>query len=115
MYAEKQWVMQLHIGAMRNNNSRMKKLIGTDTGFDSVGESNFAEGLSSFLDALNEENALPRTVLFNLNPKDNAVFAGMMGNFFDEDVPGKIQFGSGWWFNDSIDGMERQMKDLANV
>ncbi|CAM3620338.1 glucuronate isomerase [Cytobacillus oceanisediminis] len=115
MYAEKQWVMQLHMGAMRNNNTRMKKLIGSDAGFDSIGESNFAEGLSRFLDALDQENALPRTVLFNLNPKDNAVLAAMMGNFYEEGVPGKIQFGSGWWFNDHIDGMEKQMKDLANV
>ena len=115
MYAGKQWVMQLHMGAIRNNNTKMKELIGTDTGFDSVGESNFAEGLSRFLDALEHQNALPRTVLFNLNPKDNPVLAGMMGNFYEEGVPGKIQFGSGWWFNDHIDGMERQMKDLANV
>lgn len=115
MYAEKQWVMQLHMGAMRNNNTKMKELLGTDIGFDSVGEANMAEGLSSFLDSLDQENALPRTVLFNLNPKDNAVLAGMMGNFFEEGIPGKVQFGSGWWFSDHIDGMEKQMKDLANV
>lgn len=115
MYAEKQWVMQLHMGAMRNNNTKMKELLGPDTGFDSVGEANMAEGLSCFLDALNQEDALPRTVLFNLNPKDNAVLTGMMGNFYEEGIPGKIQFGSGWWFNDHIDGMEKQMRDLANV
>ncbi|WP_342046403.1 glucuronate isomerase [Bacillus sp. OTU530] len=115
MYAEKLWVMQLHMGAIRNNNTKMKELLGPDTGFDSVGEANMAEGLSRFLDALEKEHALPRTVLFNLNPKDNAVLAGMMGNFYEEGVPGKIQFGSGWWFNDHIDGMEKQMKDLANV
>jgi glucuronate isomerase len=115
MYAAKQWVMQLHMGALRNNNTKMKELIGPDTGFDSVGESNFAEGVSRFLDTLEQQNALPRTVLFNLNSKDNPVLAGMMGNFYEEGVPGKIQFGSGWWFNDHIDGMERQMKDLANV
>lgn len=115
MYAEKMWVMQLHMGALRNNNTKMKNLIGTDTGFDSVGETNLAEGLSRYLDDLDQEDALPRTVLFNLNPKDNAVLAGMMGNFYEEGVPGKIQFGSGWWFNDHIDGMERQMRDLANV
>ncbi|MDQ1004704.1 glucuronate isomerase [Neobacillus niacini] len=115
MYAGKQWVMQLHMGALRNNNTKMKELIGPDTGFDSVGEANFAEGVSKFLDILEQQNALPRTVLFNLNPKDNPVLAGMMGNFYEEGVPGKIQFGSGWWFNDHIDGMERQMKDLANV
>ena len=115
MYAEKQWVMQLHMGAMRNNNTRMKELLGTDVGFDSVGEANMAEGLSRFLDALDQENALPRTVLFNLNQKDNVVLAGMMGNFYEEGVPGKVQLGSGWWFVDHIDGMERQMKDYANV
>ncbi|KRF62757.1 glucuronate isomerase [Bacillus sp. Soil768D1] len=115
MYAEKQWVMQLHMGAMRNNNTKMKELIGTDIGFDSIGETNLAEGLSSFLDALDQDGSLPRTVLFNLNPKDNAILAGMIGNFFEEGIPGKVQFGSGWWFNDHIDGMEKQMKELANV
>jgi glucuronate isomerase len=115
MYAEKQWVMQLHMGAMRNNNTRMKELLGTDVGFDSVGETNMAEGLSRFLDALDQENALPRTVLFNLNQKDNVMLAGMMGNFYEEGIPGKVQLGSGWWFLDHIDGMERQMKDFANV
>jgi glucuronate isomerase len=115
MYAEKQWVMQLHMGAMRNNNTRMKELLGTDVGFDSVGEANMAEGLSRFLDALDQENALPRTVLFNLNQKDNVILAGMMGNFYEEGIPGKVQLGSGWWFVDHIDGMERQMKDFANV
>ncbi|ULT57976.1 glucuronate isomerase [Neobacillus drentensis] len=115
MYAEKQWVMQLHMGAMRNNNTRMKELLGTDVGFDSVGEANMAEGLSRFLDSLDQINALPRTVLFNLNQKDNVVLAGMMGNFYEEGIPGKVQLGSGWWFVDHIDGMERQMKDFANV
>lgn len=115
MYADKQWVMQLHMGALRNTNTKMKNRLGSDTGFDSVGETSFAEGLSRFLDALDQEDSLPRTVLFNLNPKDNAVLAGMMGNYYEEGVPGKIQFGSGWWFNDHIDGMEKQMRDLANV
>ncbi|MEW9053901.1 MAG: glucuronate isomerase [Neobacillus sp.] len=115
MYAEKEWVMQLHMGAMRSNNTKMKNLLGPDTGFDSVGETNFAEGISRFLDALDQQDALPRTVLFNLNQKDNQVLAGMMGNFYEEGIPGKVQFGSGWWHLDHIDGMERQMKDLANV
>ncbi|MEC0174085.1 glucuronate isomerase [Paenibacillus favisporus] len=115
MYAGKQWVMQLHMGALRNTNTKMKKRIGADTGFDSVGETNLAQGLARFLDALDQEDTLPRTVLFNLNPKDNAVLAAMTGNFYEEGVPGKVQFGSGWWFNDHIDGMEKQMKDLANV
>ncbi|OLS40588.1 glucuronate isomerase [Bacillus sp. MRMR6] len=115
MYAEKEWVMQLHMGAMRSNNTKMTNLLGPDTGFDSVGETNFAEGISRFLDALDQQDALPRTVLFNLNQKDNPVLAGMMGNFYEEGVPGKVQLGSGWWHLDHIDGMERQMKDLANV
>jgi len=115
MYGEKQWVMQLHMGAIRNNNTKMLRKLGRDAGFDSVGESNFAEGLSLYLDALDIADRLPRTILYNLNPKDNAVLAGMLGNFYEEGVPGKMQFGSGWWFNDHIDGMEKQMKDLANV
>ncbi|MFE5429148.1 glucuronate isomerase [Peribacillus simplex] len=115
MYAQKQWVMQLHIGAMRNNNTKMKNLLGSDTGFDSIGEANIARGLSHLLDALDQEDALPRVVLFNLNPKDNPVLASMMGNFYEEGVPGKVQFGTAWWFNDHIDGIEKQMKDLANV
>jgi len=115
MYAEKQWVMQLHMGAIRNNNTKLFRQIGKDAGFDSVGESNFAEGVSKLLDGLELQDALPRTMLYNLNPKDNAVLTGMLGNFYEEGVPGKIQFGSGWWFNDHIDGMEKQMRDLANV
>ncbi|MEH7112903.1 glucuronate isomerase [Neobacillus niacini] len=115
MYAEKQWVMQLHMGALRSTNTKMKNLLGPDTGFDSVGESNFAEGIARFLDGLDQQDALPRTVLFNLNQKDNVVLAGMMANFYEEGVPGKVQLGSGWWFLDHIDGMERQMKDFANV
>lgn len=115
LYGEKQWVMQLHMGAIRNNNTKLLRQIGRDAGFDSVGESNFAEGLSAYLDELDLQDALPRTILYNLNPKDNAVLAGMLGNFYEENVPGKMQFGSGWWFNDHIDGMEKQMKDLANV
>ncbi|MFD6210052.1 glucuronate isomerase [Peribacillus sp. NPDC060253] len=115
MYAQKQWVMQLHIGAMRNNNTKMKNLLGSDTGFDSIGEANIARGLSHLLDALDQEDALPRVVLFNLNPKDNPVLASMMGNFYEEGVPGKVQLGTAWWFNDHIDGIEKQMKDLANV
>ncbi|SDM61910.1 glucuronate isomerase [Bacillus sp. OK048] len=115
MYAEKQWVMQLHMGALRSTNTKMKNLLGPDTGFDSVGESNFAEGIARFLDGLDQQDALPRTILFNLNQKDNVVLAGMMANFYEEGVPGKVQLGSGWWFLDHIDGMERQMKDFANV
>ena len=93
----------------------MKNLLGTDAGFDSIGEADIAQGLSKLLNTLDQENALPRVILFNLNPKDNSVLASMMGNFYEEGIPGKIQFGTAWWFNDHIDGMERQMKDFANV
>jgi glucuronate isomerase len=115
MYAEKQWVMQLHMGALRNNNTRMKERLGGDIGFDSIGDQVSAFALSRFLDNLDKQEKLPRTVLFNLNPNDNDILAGMMGNFYEEGVPGKVQFGSAWWFNDHIDGMVKQMKDLANV
>ncbi|UOF89312.1 glucuronate isomerase [Fodinisporobacter ferrooxydans] len=115
MYAEKQWVMQLHMGAMRNNNTIMKERIGSDIGFDSIGEGDLAEGLSRLLDALDQNKCLPRTVLYNLNPVHNEVLAAMIGNFYESGIPGKIQFGAAWWFNDHIDGMVKQMKDLANI
>ena len=115
MYADKQWVMQLHMGALRNNNTLMQSLIGSDGGFDSIGDHLIAEGLSRFLDALDQTKSLPRTVLYNLNPRDNYVLGTMIGNFFEEGIPGKVQFGSGWWFNDQYDGMLKQMTDLANL
>ncbi|PMC37984.1 glucuronate isomerase [Bacillus sp. UMB0899] len=115
MYADKEWVMQLHMGALRNNNTFMQGKIGADGGFDSIGDQLLAEGLSRFLDTLDQARKLPRTVLYNLNPRDNYVLGTMIGNFFEEGVPGKVQFGSGWWFNDQYDGMVRQMKDLANL
>ncbi|RBW70070.1 glucuronate isomerase [Bacillus taeanensis] len=115
MYAQKNWVMQLHMGAIRNNNTRMKKLIGADGGFDSIGDNLLAQGLSRFLDTLDTADSLPKTILYNLNPRDNYVLGTMIGNFFEEGVPGKVQFGSGWWFNDQYDGMLRQMTDLANL
>ncbi|MFC0557555.1 glucuronate isomerase [Halalkalibacter alkalisediminis] len=115
MYAEKKWVMQLHIGATRNNNTKMFNRLGADAGFDSIGDSSMAEGLSRFLDALDQENALPKTVLYNLNPRDNYVLATMTGNFYEAGIPAKVQFGSAWWFNDHIDGMVQQLKDLGNL
>ncbi|WP_100407547.1 glucuronate isomerase [Bacillus solitudinis] len=115
MYAEKEWVMQLHMGAIRNNNTYMRELIGADGGFDSIGDNQLAKGLSRFLDTLDQARSLPRTVLYNLNPRDNYVLGTMAGNFFEEGIPGKVQFGSGWWFNDQYDGMLRQMTDLANL
>ena len=114
-YAKRGWVMQLHIGAMRNNNSRMFEKMGPDTGFDSVNDFEIAENLSKLLNALDKEDLLPKTILYCLNPKDNYVLGTMLGNFQRGPVRGKIQFGSGWWFNDNRDGMEEQMKALANL
>lgn len=110
---EKGWVQQFHYGALRNNNSRMLKLTGKDSGFDSIGDIPNALNLSRFLDNLDSSNQLAKTILYNLNPSDNEMIATMIGNFQDGSVPGKIQFGSGWWFLDQKDGMERQMNALS--
>ena len=107
--------MQIHTGALRNNNTRMFEKLGPDTGFDSVHDLNIAYSLSRLLDSLEREGNLPKTILYTLNPKDNYVLGTMLGNFQGSEVPGKIQFGSGWWFNDQRDGMEAQMKTLANL
>lgn len=115
MDAEKGWTKQLHLGAMRNTNTRMYGSMGPDTGFDSVGDWNQALPLAQYLDRLNQEGWLPKTVLYNLNPADNYLFATMAGNFQDGTVPGKIQFGSGWWFLDQIEGMTMQMNALSNL
>jgi len=109
------WVQQFHIGAIRNNNTRLYKQLGPDTGFDSIGDFEIALSLSRFLDALDKNGKLAKTILYNLNPKDNEVFATMLGNFQDGSVPGKIQFGSGWWFLDQKDGMEQQMTALSTL
>ena len=114
-YAKRGWTMQLHIGAMRNNNTTMYKKLGPDTGFDSINDLSIAEPLSALLNSFNEKGNLPRTILYTLNPKDNYVLATMLGNFQGSEVPGKIQFGSGWWFNDQRDGMVEQMKALSNL
>ena len=114
-YAKRGWVWQLHIGALRNNNSRMFEKLGADTGFDSINDFQIAEGLSKILDSLDKKNMLPKTILYTLNPKDNYVLGTMLGNFQGGGIKGKIQFGSGWWFNDQRDGMEGQMKALANL
>jgi len=114
-YAKRGWVWQLHIGALRNNNSRMFEKLGPDTGFDSVNDFEIAEGLSRILNELDRKDALPKTIIYTLNPKDNYVIGTMLGNFQGGGVKGKIQFGSGWWFNDNKDGMEAQMKALANL
>ena len=114
-YAKRGWVWQLHIGALRNNNTRMFNKLGPDTGFDSVNDFQIAEGLSRILDGLDKKDMLPKTILYTLNPKDNYVLGTMLGNFQGGGVQGKIQFGSGWWFNDQRDGMESQMRALANL
>lgn len=113
--AAKGWTKQLHLGALRNNNSRASKQIGPDTGFDSIGDTPQAQPLGRYLDSLAETNELPRMVLYNLNPSDNYAFATMAGNFQDSSVAGKIQFGSGWWFLDQKEAMEWQLSALANL
>jgi glucuronate isomerase len=115
MDAEAGWVMQLHLGALRNNNTRLYKKLGPDTGFDSIGDLPQASSLARFLDSLDVKNKLPKTVLYNLNPSDNELFATMLGNFQDGSVPGKLQYGSGWWFLDQKDGMEKQITALSNL
>ncbi|MBO5010749.1 MAG: glucuronate isomerase [Clostridia bacterium] len=114
-YTKLGWTMQLHIGALRNNNGRMYKKLGPDTGYDSINDLCIAEDLGAFMNLLEEAEVLPRTILYTLNPKDNYVLGTMLGCFQDATVPGKIQFGSGWWFNDQRDGMEAQMQALANL
>lgn len=110
---EKGWTQQFHYGALRNNNSRMFRRIGPDTGYDSIGECNTARSLSRFLDRLDSEGKLTKTILYNLNPSANEMIATMIGNFQDGTIPGKIQFGSGWWFLDQRDGMQKQMNALS--
>ena len=112
--AEKGWVKQLHLGALRNANPNGMRKLGRDTGFDSIGDWNQASSLARFLGRLAEENALPKMVLYNLNPADNYIFATMAGNFQDGSVAGKIQFGSGWWFLDQKEGIEWQLNALSN-
>ena len=113
--ADKGWTKQLHLGALRNNNTRLLRQLGPDTGFDSIGDFPQAASLAAYLDKLDAENSLPKTIIYNLNPADNYVFATMLGNFQDGSVPGKIQLGSGWWFLDQKEGMEWQMNALSNL
>ncbi len=110
---EADWTQQYHYGAIRDNNTQMYRLLGPDTGFDSIGEFNTARAMSHFLNELNEKSKLTRTILYTLNPCANEMIATMLGNFQDGVTPGKIQFGSGWWFNDQLDGMTRQMNALS--
>jgi glucuronate isomerase len=112
---EKGWVQQFHIGAIRNNNPRLYRTLGPDTGFDSIGDHCYARPLAKFLGRLDNENRLAKAILYNLNPRDNEVIATMLGNFQDGTAPGKIQFGSGWWFLDQLDGMTRQIEALSQM
>ena len=114
-YCKHDWAMQLHIGALRNNNKKMFERLGADTGFDSINDLCIAEKLSAFMNHLEEKDLLPKTILYTLNPKDNYVLGTMLGNFQKAPTPSKIQFGSGWWFNDNRDGMEAQLTALANL
>lgn len=114
-YVKQDWAMQFHIGTIRNNSKRMLKLLGPDTGYDSTGDYIFAEALANTLNALDETDELPRTILYSLNPRDNEVLGTIIGCFQNGKIPGKLQFGSGWWFNDQKDGMVRQMTALANL
>ncbi|WP_304198311.1 glucuronate isomerase [Flavobacterium alvei] len=114
-YHEFGWVQQLHLGALRNNNARMLKILGPDTGWDSIGDYSQAQKLSAFLNALDSKDKLAKTIIYNLNPADNEVMATMIGNFNDGSVRGKVQFGSGWWFLDQKDGMTKQLNALSNM
>ncbi|MEO1449397.1 MAG: glucuronate isomerase, partial [Bacteroidota bacterium] len=115
MYHEKGWTQQFHLGAMRNNNSRMLRQVGPDTGFDSIGDYPQAQALAALLDQLDSGNKLAKTIIYNLNPADNAVMASMIGNFNDGSIPGKIQWGSAWWFLDTKKGMEEQLNTLSEL
>lgn len=112
---EMDWVQQLHIGPIRNTNTRMFKALGPDAGYDSVGDQPFAKPLGKFLDRLDQTDQLARTILYTINPASNMVVATMAGNFQDASVPGKIQFGSGWWYNDQLDGMRAQIETLSQT
>jgi glucuronate isomerase len=115
MDANKGWVQQFHFGALRSTNTRMLRSAGPDTGFDSIGDLEIARPLARFLDRLDVQGRLAKTILYNLNPADNEVMATMIGNFQDGSVPGKIQYGSAWWFLDQKSGIERHLDVLANM
>ncbi len=115
MYHAKGWTQQYHLGALRNNNARMMRTLGPDTGFDSIGDWPQAAALARFMDRLDNQDKLAKTILYNLNPRDNELMATMIGNFNDGSIPGKIQYGSAWWFLDQKDGMEKQINALSNM
>jgi glucuronate isomerase len=113
--SDKGWTKQLHLGALRNNNQRRFQALGPNTGFDSISDAPQATALAAYLDALDREESLPKTIIYCSNPADNYVFAAMIGNFQDGAMPGKIQLGSGWWFLDQKEGMEWQLNALSNL
>jgi len=115
MYHKKNWVQQFHLGPIRDNNTRLNKKLGANSGFDSVGDFPQALQMSAFFDKLDQSEQLAKTVIYNINPSDNEVFASMLGNFNDGSIKGKMQFGSGWWFLDQKDGMEKQLNALSNI
>lgn len=114
-YAKRKWVMQIHVGCIRNNSTRMFNKLGADTGYDAIDDELFLRALSKLLDTLDTTDELPKTIIYNLNPRDNEAIGTLIGCFQDGKTPGKIQFGSGWWFLDQKDGMTRQMTALANL
>lgn len=114
-YHEFGWVQQFHLGALRNNNARMHRILGPDTGWDSIGDYSQAQNLSAFLNTLDSKDKLTKTIIYNLNPADNEVMATMVGNFNDGSIKGKVQFGAAWWFLDQKDGMTKQLNALSNM
>lgn len=115
MYHKKGWTQQFHVGALRNNNSRLLEQVGLDAGVDSIGDFTVAKAMSRLFNALDNTNQLAKTITYNLNPSQNEVFATMMGNYSESGIPGKMQWGSGWWFLDQKDGMEKQLNCLSNM
>jgi glucuronate isomerase len=115
LYSEKGWTMQLRIGAMRDNNSAMFAALGPDTGYDSMGDRSYAEPLAQLLNAMSSSGTLPRTILYNVNPRDTEMLASMLGCFEDGSVPGKMQLGAAWWFLDQKDGIERQLEAISQM
>ena len=114
-YAALGWAMQLHIGAQRDNNTRMYKKLGPNTGYDIMSDYTYSGALARYLNALEMEDSLPKTILYTMNPRDNEILATLSGSFCGSGIPGKVQFGAGWWFNDQKDGMLSQMTTLANM
>ena len=115
MDSDKNWTQQFHFGALRNTNNGAMKRLGPDTGYDSIGDFEIGRPLARFFNVLATENKLAKTIVYNLNPRDNELLATMIGNYQEGALPGKMQFGSGWWFNDQKDGMERQINTLSNM